>query len=73
MKRRCQNPESSQPRGPDPRPISVRVPIAVRMTGISRSKLYELIKNGDVQIVKVGSSTLIPVDSLEQFIDAHKT
>lgn len=55
-----------------PRPISVRIPVAVQMTGISRSKLYELIKSGELQIAKVGSSTLILVDSLERLIDAHR-
>jgi len=42
------------------------------MTGISRSKLYELIKEGAVQIVKVGASTLIPIESLQRFIDENK-
>jgi hypothetical protein len=52
--------------------LSVRVPIAVELTGISRTKLYELIKTGQVQIVKVGAATMIPVDSLRQFIDSNK-
>lgn len=53
-------------------PISVRVPEAVRMTGLSRSRLYELMKSGDVEFVKVGSSTLILVDSLRSFIAARR-
>jgi len=57
----------------DFRPISVRVPIAVQLTGISRSKLYELIKSGELQIVKVGSVTLIPIDNLQRFIDANRS
>ena len=31
------------------------------MTGISRSKLYELIAAGEVVTVKVGSMALVPV------------
>ncbi len=49
-------------------PLMVRIPIAVQVTGIGRSKLYELIAAGEVDIVKVGSRTLIPVDSLKAFV-----
>ena len=57
--------------GPDsarPEPISVKVPEAVRMTGLSRSRIYELMRSGDITFAKVGSSTLIIVDSLRRFI-----
>jgi len=72
MRRRAQPTETPQKAAPAIRPISVRVPVAVQMTGISRSKLYELIKEGAVQIVKVGASTLIPIESLQRFIDENK-
>ena len=49
-------------------PISVKVPEAVRLSGLSRSRLYELMRSGDVEFAKVGSSTLVLVDSLRQFI-----
>lgn len=49
-------------------PISVRIPEAVRMTRISRSRLYELMKAGDIRYAKVGSATLLLVDSLRAFI-----
>lgn len=45
-------------------PLTVRVATAVRITGISRSRLYELIGSGDLDIVKVGRSTLISYQSL---------
>ena len=57
---------------PSPEPISVRIPEAVRMTGLSRSRLYELMKSGDIEFVKVGASTLIPTDSLRRFIDGRR-
>lgn len=47
-------------------PLTVRVPVAVRLTGVGRSKLYELIRDGTVQTVKVGSSTLVKMDSLRR-------
>lgn len=49
-------------------PISVKIPQAVRLSGISRSRIYELMKSGEIQYAKVGSSTLILVESLRQFI-----
>lgn len=50
-------------------PISVRIPEAVRLTGLSRSRLYELMKSGDIEFVKVGSSTLVLFESLRQFVN----
>lgn len=65
----------SSPSRPEPakaEPISVRIPEAVRMTGLSRSRLYELMKTGDIEFAKVGASTLILTDSLRRFIDSRR-
>lgn len=53
-------------------PISVRIPEAVRLTGLSRSRVYELMGSGDIEFVKVGSSTLILVESLRTFIASRR-
>lgn len=50
------------------KPITVRVKEACRLTGIGRSKFYELIGSGDIPTIKVGSITLIPVAALERFL-----
>ena len=50
------------------RPFAVRVREACRLTGIGRSKLYELIAAGEIEIVKVGTITLLPVASLTRFV-----
>ncbi len=55
-----------------PQPITVKISIAVRMTGIGRSKLYELIKAREVETVKIGSARLVIVDSLRQLIERHR-
>lgn len=49
-------------------PITVRVTEACRLTGIGRSKLYELIAAGEIEIIKVGAITLVPVSSLTSFV-----
>lgn len=59
--------------GPAPNPpLTVRIPEACRMTGIGRSKLYELIQVGEIEIIKVGSMTLVPVETLEALIRRHR-
>lgn len=50
-------------------PLTVRIPVAVRLTGIGRSKLYELIKAGELQTVKIGTATLVTMTSLRKLIE----
>ncbi|GFM31088.1 MULTISPECIES: helix-turn-helix domain-containing protein [Pseudomonadota] len=52
-------------------PISVRIPDAVRMTGLSKSKIYQLIASGDIEAAKVGRATVVFVDSLRSFLRSH--
>lgn len=54
------------------KPLTVRIRDACRMTGIGRSKLYELIDSGDIEVIKIGRMTLISVSELEAFIAAHR-
>jgi excisionase family DNA binding protein len=53
-------------------PMTVRIPDAVRLTGISRSTLYVLIRDQRIETVKVGRSRYIVVASLQRFIDANR-
>jgi excisionase family DNA binding protein len=57
---------------PTPERITVRIKEACRITGIGRSKLYELIAEGKINVVKVGAMTLIPVDSLKALTDGRR-
>jgi excisionase family DNA binding protein len=50
------------------RPLTVRIREACRLTGIGRSKLYELIAAGEIEIIKVGTITLIPITSLTDLL-----
>ncbi|WP_313804038.1 helix-turn-helix domain-containing protein [Sphingobium sp.] len=49
-------------------PISVRVATAVKLTGIPRTMLYELIKLGEIETVKIGRSTFIPYRCLRRLM-----
>ncbi|MFC3429067.1 MULTISPECIES: helix-turn-helix domain-containing protein [Sphingobium] len=52
----------------DVEPLTVRVSTAVRITGLSRSRIYELIQSGDLVTVKVGRATLIKYGSIKELI-----
>lgn len=49
-------------------PITVTISNATAMTGISRSELYRLLKAEKLRAIKSGHSTLIPIDSLRQYL-----
>lgn len=49
-------------------PITMRVPDACRYIGVSRSTLYVLIVEGEIEIVKLGCSTLVLTESLKALI-----
>jgi excisionase family DNA binding protein len=53
-------------------PISLRIPDACRFIGISRSTLYLLIASGEVEIIKLGSSTLVLTSSLQRLIEQRR-
>jgi len=62
------HPSPEHPDDPDVfriEPLTVRITMAVQLTGISRSRIYELIESGDLEVVKVGRTTLIPYKSLK--------
>lgn len=53
-------------------PIAMRVPDACRFVGISRSTLYLLIAKGEVEIIKLGNSTLVLTASLRQLVAGRR-
>jgi excisionase family DNA binding protein len=54
----------------EPRYISVRE--AARRAGVSRSRIYELLKSGEIEAVKDGSRTLVPIASIDAWLDRLK-
>lgn len=51
-------------------PIAVTVPDAIRLSGIGRSKLYEVFKSGAIKPRKHGKRTLIIVSELELYLNS---
>ncbi len=50
------------------KPLALRIPQAIRVSGISRSGLYRLAASGDVVFLKCGRCTLVEFASLEAVI-----
>ena len=55
-----------------PAPLTVRVVVAAEMLGIGRTKIYEMIAEHEIEVIKLGSATLIVVASLEAFIERQR-
>lgn len=53
-------------------PIAMRVPNACRYLGIGRSTLYVLIGKGEVEVIKLGSSTLVLTSSLRSLVEQRR-
>jgi excisionase family DNA binding protein len=49
--------------------MSLRVDEAAATIGVSRSRVYELLKEGQLHGVKEGKSTLIPVREIQAMLD----
>jgi excisionase family DNA binding protein len=43
---------------------------ACRRLGIRRSKFYQLVKAGKLEIRKIGSRSVVPASSLTRFVDS---
>jgi excisionase family DNA binding protein len=56
----------------NPAPLCVRVNVAARMIGIGRTKFYQLISDGEVEVIKVGNATLITTASLNAMIERRR-
>jgi predicted DNA-binding transcriptional regulator AlpA len=55
------------------RPVFVRPKDGAAMTGLSRSKFYELLSKGEFgPTVKVGACRLIRVEAIEQWADRQR-
>ncbi|UYY57003.1 helix-turn-helix domain-containing protein [Sphingomonas sp. S2-65] len=52
-------------------PIAVRISAAVKLTGICRSTIYELIGEGTIETVKIGRSTFILYPSLKRLFERN--
>jgi excisionase family DNA binding protein len=53
------------------KPITVTVATALAVTGIGRTKFYELVKEGRIRTVAIGRRTLVIFADLEKLAEAR--
>jgi predicted DNA-binding transcriptional regulator AlpA len=63
------NPERVDP--PDER-LTVRIPTAMNMLGLSRARFYKLMDSGEVETIKVGRARLVILQSLRDFVNRQR-
>lgn len=54
-------------------PIAVTIPEAVKLSGMSRTSLYEALKRRDISAKKAGRRTLISFADLEAYLASLPT
>lgn len=58
-------PEHAYPGTPQ---LTVRVPDAMRMLGIGRTKFYDLVGRGEIDTIKIDRATRVVVESIYAFV-----
>ena len=54
-------------------PLASTIPTACNRLGIGRTLLYDLLKQGKLKSIKLGSRTLIPESELQRLITKQLT
>jgi excisionase family DNA binding protein len=48
---------------------AIEVQIAL---GLCRSKVYEMMSNGELPVVRIGRSVRVPADGLREWVESHR-
>jgi excisionase family DNA binding protein len=46
-----------------------RIPEAVEVLAIGRSRFYELMNSGEIQTIRIGKSVRVTADALRQYVE----
>jgi excisionase family DNA binding protein len=55
----------------EPQPLTLTIPQAAELLGISASKAYEAARAGDLPTIKIGARVLVSRRRLEELIDGE--
>jgi excisionase family DNA binding protein len=58
--------QASSPTAPPPDRFAYRISDACVALGIGRTSLYELVKSGELRLIKLAGRTLVPRSELER-------
>jgi excisionase family DNA binding protein len=53
-------------------PVLLTVAEAGRALAVGRTTIYELIRNGELEVIRIGRSTRIPVDAIAAFVERQR-
>ena len=53
-------------------PLAYSIKEASRATSLGRTRLYQLIAAGQLEVVKIGSRTLIPAHALHKLLEGDR-
>lgn len=53
-------------------PLAYRPETAAAQLGVGRTTIYELLKTGELESIKVGRSRVIPADALVQYLERKR-
>lgn len=54
-------------------PLLVNVTDAMRTLAVGRTKFYELVNDGEIELVKIGSKSCAVVATIEAYVDRLRT
>ncbi len=60
------------PREGPPQRLLFRVPEAAEQLGIGRTKIYEMIANGELPTIHIGRAVRISASALRKWIEEHE-
>lgn len=70
MSRRTPTPNPKVETAPVPR-VSFSIEEAAGALGIGRTYVYQLIKEGRLQVVRLGRRTLVPMDAIQDLLQMN--
>jgi excisionase family DNA binding protein len=53
-------------------PVLLTVSQAAQALAVGRTTLYELIRGGELEVIRIGRSTRIPVDAIATYVDRQR-
>jgi excisionase family DNA binding protein len=53
-------------------PVLLTIPEAAVALAIGRTKVYELISAGEIDVVHIGRSARVPADAIREFVAARR-
>ena len=56
----------------DPEPILLTIPEAARKLRIGRTLTYELIADGELEVVHIGRAARVPLEALADFVERRR-